>query len=184
VADQITDGEHQTPKRSAEGIKLLSARNVRDGRIDFDNVDFIPVDEYRRISRRCDPKRGDILISCSGTIGRVASVETSERFSLVRSAALVRPKPTTVTTIFLEHYLRTPALKNRMRLRANASSQANLFLNQIRELPVFLPGLALQKRFADRAEAVAQINKVHRTSLDQLVALFASLQHRAFRGEL
>src|SRR5262249_28789735 len=83
VAEQVTDGEHLTPRRQATGIRLLSARNVRDGHLDFANTDFIGPDEHARIRRRCDPRRGDVLISCSGTIGRVAPVETDEPFSLV-----------------------------------------------------------------------------------------------------
>ena len=35
VGDKVTDGEHPTPKRTTEGIKLLSARNIRDGFLDF-----------------------------------------------------------------------------------------------------------------------------------------------------
>jgi type I restriction enzyme S subunit len=66
VAEQVTDGEHLTPKRTTQGIKLLSARNIRDGYIDFVHVDYIGSDEYERIRRRCDPSRGDVLISCSG----------------------------------------------------------------------------------------------------------------------
>jgi type I restriction enzyme, S subunit len=184
VADQVTDGEHQTPTRSTEGIKLLSARNVRDGFIDFRNVDFIPLAEYERIRRRCAPRCGDILISCSGTIGRVAQVKTSEPFALVRSAALVRPKRTLLTTSFLEQYLRTPALKARMMQRANASSQANLFQGQIRELPVFLPDLALQEAFTQRATAVDALMEAQAASLAGYDRLFASLQQRAFSGEL
>jgi type I restriction enzyme, S subunit len=184
LARQVTDGEHKTPTRSTSGIKLLSARNVRDGYIDFENVDFISVAEYERISRRCDPKRGDLLISCSGTIGRVAPVITSESFSLVRSAALVRPNPERVTTVFLEHYLRTPALKRLMLQRANASSQANLFQNQIRDLPTFVPDLKAQRQFETEANSIVQLTVLQRESLNQHDALFASLQHRAFRGEL
>lgn len=184
VAEQVTDGEHLTPRRTTEGIKLLSARNIRDGYIDFENVDYIGLDEYERIKRRCDPSPGDVLISCSGTIGRVASVETNEPFSLVRSAALVRPKRSLVGSKFLEHYLRTPALKARMLRRANASSQANLFQGQIRELTVYVPPLFLQHDFAGRVAAVEKLKFAHRASLAKLDALFASLQHRAFRGEL
>jgi hypothetical protein len=114
VAEQVTDGEHLTPKRTTEGIKLLSARNIRDGYVDFGDVDYVGPEEYERIKRRCKPSPGDVLISCSGTIGRVASVETSEPFALVRSVALVRPKSSAVGSKFLEHYLRTPALKARM----------------------------------------------------------------------
>jgi type I restriction enzyme S subunit len=184
VADQVTDGEHLTPRRATAGIKLLSARNIRDGYLDFDNVDYIDSDEYERISRRCDPAVGDVLVSCSGTIGRVASVETTERFSLVRSAALIRPDRTRLDYKFLEYYLRTPTMKARMLRRANASSQANLFQGQIRELPVYLPPLRFQREFADRVASTGNVRACERESLAQLDSLFASLQHRAFQGEL
>jgi type I restriction enzyme S subunit len=184
VSEQVTDGEHLTPKRTGIGIKLLSARNVRDGYIDFDNVDYISTAEFERIKRRCNPSRGDVLISCSGTIGRVAVVDTDEPFALVRSAALIRPRDSAVRSTFLEHYLRTPALKARMLQRANASSQANLFQGQIRELPVFLPPVSHQDPFALCAAAVGRVRRSHRVSLGALDSLFMSLQHRAFRGEL
>ncbi len=151
VSEQVTDGEHLTPKRTTEGIKLLSARNIRDGYLDFQDVDHVGPEEHARIKRRCNPSFGDILISCSGTIGRVAPVETNESFSLVRSVALVRPKTSIVESKFLEHYLRTPTLKARMLRRANASSQANLFQGQIRELPVYLPPVSRQQDFARSA---------------------------------
>jgi len=184
IAEQVTDGEHQTPKRTSQGIKLLSARNVRDGHIDFGNVDYIGVKEHERIKRRCNPSRGDILISCSGTIGRVASVETDEPFSLVRSAALVRPKSTLISHKFLEHHLRTPALKAIMLRKANSSSQANLFQNKIRELPVFLPPIDLQNKFAHIAITAAKSTAMLESASSQLDMLFFSTQQRAFQGEL
>ena len=73
-ATQITDGEHLTPRRSASGYYLLSARNVHNGRLDLSDVDYVGEVEYRRIKQRCNPEVGDVLISCSGTVGRVATV--------------------------------------------------------------------------------------------------------------
>jgi type I restriction enzyme S subunit len=184
IAVQVTDGEHLTPKRSSSGVRLLSARNVRDGYLDFSDVDYVSREEHDRIRRRCNPSRGDLLISCSGTIGRVAAVETTEPLSLVRSVALIRPRQELIETKYLEHYLRTPALKGRMLRRANASSQANLFQGQIRELPVLLPPVPLQQEFARRVAAVERLKSSYQESLRKLDELFASLQHRAFRGEL
>ncbi|PTA46434.1 restriction endonuclease subunit S [Micromonospora sp. RP3T] len=184
VAEQVTDGEHQTPKRSDSGIKLLSARNVRDGCLEFGNVDYIQVDEFERIRKRCEPRRGDILISCSGTIGRVAAVDTDEPFALVRSVALVRPVKELLLSRFLEAYLQTPAMKARMLRSAKASSQANLFQGPIRALPVFLPPLELQQEFQARTSAIAEIKAAHHAGLTELDGLFESLQDRAFRGLL
>jgi type I restriction enzyme S subunit len=184
IADKITDGEHQTPQRTTHGIKLLSARNIRDGFIDVADVDYVSPEEHERIKRRCNPEPGDVLISCSGTIGRVATVTTSEPFSLVRSVALIKPKKDVIDSTFLEYHLRTPALHAKMQRSANASSQANLFQGQIRELPTTLPPLPLQREFARRVQAVEKLKTAQRASLGELDALFATLQHRAFRGEL
>ena len=73
----ITDGEHSTPKRTKEGIYLLSARNVLNHSLQLKDVDYINRDEYLRIAKRVVPKKGDILISCSGTIGRCCCVPDS-----------------------------------------------------------------------------------------------------------
>lgn len=184
VALQITDGEHQTPRRETEGIKLLSARNIRNGDLDFSSVDYVGADEYVRISRRCKPQKGDVLISCSGTIGRVAAIQTNEPFTLVRSVAMVRPDPRVLLPSFLERQLLTPALQRQMQRRANTSSQANLFQGPIRGLTIFLPPLKVQQRFADRVAAVGCLKNQQRAQLRELNALFASLEHRAFKGEL
>ena len=184
VALKITDGEHQTPARTNSGIKLLSARNVRDGYIDFEDVDFVDEAEYLRISKRCKPEVGDILISCSGSIGRVAPVETNEPLALVRSAALVKPNHETVTTKFLETWLRTPFMNNLMVRSAKSSSQANLFQAPIRALPIFVPPKSHQVEFGRRISAQQHIKSGHQSAVNELEALFAALQHRAFRGEL
>lgn len=47
-----------------------------------------------------------------------------------------------------------------------------------------VPPLPLQQTFAHRVAAVDKLKTAHRASLAELDALFASLQHRAFRGEL
>ncbi|PPF56542.1 restriction endonuclease subunit S [Rathayibacter sp. AY1C2] len=183
VAERVTDGEHKTPRRSESGVPLLSARNVRDGWIDFENVDYVDEAEFQSLSKRIHPRSGDVLISCSGSIGRVAQVGSRARFAMVRSAALVRPS-SVIDSTFLQHHLSTPTVKAIMIARANSSAQANLFQNQIKQLPVNLPPMDLQVQFRSRVEQLA----TSRATAQRLVRaddeLFASLQSRAFRGEL
>lgn len=62
--------------------------------------------------------------------------------------------------------------------------QKNLNLSMIREIQIPLPERHLQREFARRVAAVETLKAAHRASLAELDALFASLQHRAFRGEL
>lgn len=184
VASKITDGEHQTPRRVEAGIKLLSARNVQDGYLDFRNVDYIDEQEYSRIAKRCNPERDDILISCSGSIGRVAIVETDEPLGLVRSAALVKLRKDKVKPKFLEAYLRTPFMNRLMVKSSRSSSQANLFQGPIRALPIFVPPLEVQRLYIERTIVVNEVRSTQTAAFQSLDALFSSLQHQAFRGEL
>jgi type I restriction enzyme S subunit len=154
----ITDGEHQTPERTQAGIKLLSARNIQNGKLDYGKVGFVPEHEFARISRRCAPRRGDILISCSGSIGRVAAYDSDEPVALVRSVALVRPKPDKLRPLFLEFLLRTPRMQAMMQRSANASSQANLFQGPIKALQIFSPPLGKQDAFVDEIGRLRNIN--------------------------
>jgi type I restriction enzyme S subunit len=185
VALKVTDGEHLTPRRSKSGYRLLSARNVRDGFIDFDNVDYVDELEFQRIAKRCLPRKGDVLISCSGSVGRVALVESKEPFVLVRSAALVVPNTSLIDARYLSEYLRTPRMFRLMNKRANSSGQPNLFLNQIKQLPILLPSINRQREFSRRFMALrSNLLPTMTEASHRLNGLFASLQHRAFRGEL
>jgi type I restriction enzyme, S subunit len=67
---------------------------------------------------------------------------------------------------------------------APESAQKNINLAILRALDVPLPPVSLQQEFARRVTVVESIKSTQRRSLNELDALFASLQHRAFRGEL
>ena len=151
----ITDGEHSTPKRTKEGIYLLSARNVLNHYLQLEDVDYIDCDEYTRIAKRVVPKKGDILISCSGTIGRCCSVPDCLQFQMVRSVALIRFKEV-INPIFAEYMITSDYLQKQINSSKTMSSQANLFQGKIRKLKGFLPPIELQNRFAD---FVRQVDK-------------------------
>jgi type I restriction enzyme S subunit len=67
---------------------------------------------------------------------------------------------------------------------APESAQKNINLAILRDLDVPIPPLSLPHDFARRVAAVKKLKTAHRASLAEMDALFASLQHRAFRGAL
>lgn len=61
---------------------------------------------------------------------------------------------------------------------------ANINATEIQAMSIPQPPRSLQDTFALRVAAVEKLKATHRASLAELDALFAALQHRAFRGEL
>lgn len=75
-------------------------------------------------------------------------------------------------------------LQQALEAAAPESAQKNINLAILRDLDIPLPPISLQKNFAERVSSTEKLKAIHRGSLAELDALFASLQHRAFRGEL
>lgn len=188
ICSKVTDGEHATPKRATSGKYLLSARNVRDGSIALENVDFVDQTEFDRLRLRCDPSIGDVLLSCSGSVGRVALVDRDDAYVMVRSAALIRPDREKLIPKFLMYALQSPQLQQQILEASRSTAQANIFLGPIKQLTIALPSLVEQAEivsrietlfaFADRLEARLQAAQ---TAADRLTP---SLLAKAFRGEL
>jgi len=75
-------------------------------------------------------------------------------------------------------------IQRHLEYNAPKSAQRNINLAILRNLEVPLPSLELRRKFAQCVERVEQVKVSQRAHLAELDALFASLQYRAFRGEL
>ena len=125
----------------------MSARNILNHALQLDDVDYIDEEEYTRIARRVVPQAGDVLISCSGSIGRCCVVPEELRFQMVRSAALIRFDDT-IKPVFAEWLITSDELQRQISMSATQSSQANLFQGKIRKLRGYVPPMELQNQFA------------------------------------
>ena len=175
----ITDGEHATPRRTEKGIYLLSARNILNHALQLENVDYIDEDEYVRIGKRVIPKEGDVLISCSGSIGRCCVVPEDFKFQMVRSVALIRFNET-INPVFAEWLITTDEIQRQIIKSATQSSQANLFQGKIRKLHGYIPPIELQCEFADFVQQINKSKVVVQQALDEAQTLFDSLMQKYF----
>lgn len=152
ISQKIADGEHKTPRRVSEycGYYLLSARNVRDGELFLEDVDYVDEMEYKTIALRCNPQKGDILLSCSGSVGRCTVVKDNNKYVMVRSAAMV--SPLLLCSDYLMYAIRSEVVQEQIRAKTKQTAQANLFQEAIRNLVIPLPPLAEQKRIVARLE--------------------------------
>jgi type I restriction enzyme S subunit len=184
VAKKITDGTHKTPAYKNSGIEFLSAKDLKDGGIAWGTEKFISQDEHRDLVRRCNPELGDILLAKSGSLGSVAIIDRSHQFSLFESLCLIKHDRDRIDGQFLTGLLRVPSMLAHLLGKNKGVAIKHLHLIDVRNLRIPLPPLPLQREFARHVTAVEALKTSHRASLTELDALFASLQHRAFRGEL
>ena len=117
-------------------------------------------------------------------MGKVAVFRGPEGWTfnnnLIRIRFVAGIEPDVIATQFRFQRVQQ-ALENR---KAGTTSVFAIYWKSLKTLPVLRPPLPLQRRFAAMVESIVRQKTRHRAHLAELDALFASLQHRAFSGEL
>ena len=136
-------------------------------------------------------KPGDLLFSRANTtelVGAVAYVESTPPNVLLPDKLwrFVWREPAAIEPLFVWALFQTPTLRREIGQRATGTSGSmkNISQEKVFGIRTILPPIELQREFARRLSAVEKLKTAQRASLAELDALFATLQHRAFRGEL
>ncbi|MBI3372729.1 MAG: restriction endonuclease subunit S [Betaproteobacteria bacterium] len=184
VCKRVTDGTHQPPKWALDGIPFLFISNIVDGQIDFQTHKFISDQTHQELTRRCPIETGDVLYTTVGSYGNAAVVTTTRKFAFQRHIAHIKPDIARIDSFFLAAMIQSPGVRRQVDKVARGVAQKTVNLSALKDLVIFCPPLTVQHEFTRRVAAVEDLKSAHRVSLTELDALFASLQHRAFRGEL
>ena len=113
-------------------------------------MDYVDEEEYVKISERCNPQKGDVLISCSGTVGRCTSVKDDNKYVMVRSAAMVSPM--LMDCDYLMYAIQSDCVQKQIKERTKQAVQANLFQDAIINLVIPIPPVQEQHRIVAKIE--------------------------------
>lgn len=147
ISDKITDGTHDTPKKIEKGVPYLTAIHVKNGFIDFKNCYYVDKEVHRRIFKRCNPEKGDLLmVNIGAGTATCALVNINYEFSL-KNVALIKPNGKMVHSQFLYAFQSYYRDKLFHRL-TSGGAQPFLSLKSIKKLRLPLPPLPEQKKIA------------------------------------
>jgi len=181
--DSLNYGVIQPGDDVDEGIPLVRVGDLVSGRVRLSSLKKI-APEIESAYKRSRLKGDEILVSCVGSIGIVALVDSAMRgFNIARAVARI-PLAGSVDRLFVAEYLKSAYVQNYFTSELRTVSQPTLNIKQICETKVVLPPLGLQQEFARRLGTLERLKLIHCKALARLDELFTSLQHRAFRGEL
>ena len=184
VVHAAKDGPHVSPTYAESGVPFLSTRHIKPGEVVWEDLKYIDQDEANRQWKKCKPEFGDILYTKGGTTGIAARVTTSEPFAVWVHVALLKPMVKKVHPIWIEAMLNSAYCYTQSQRYTHGIANRDLGLKRMVNIQMYLPLLAEQHRFAAIGESVEHQKASQRAHLDELDTLFASLQSRAFRGEL
>ncbi len=184
IVHAVKDGPHVSPTYAESGVPFLSTRHIKPGEVVWEDLKYIDQDEANRQWKKCKPEFGDILYTKGGTTGIAARVTTSEPFAVWVHVALLKPIVNKVHPIWIEAMLNSAYCYTQSQRYTHGIANRDLGLKRMVKIQMYLPPLAEQRCFAAIVESIEQQKVSQRVHFAELDTLFASLQQRAFRGEL
>ena len=170
-----------------EGIKLVNVGNIVDGKLITENtIRFLNPDEVEKRYKHFLLDAGDFVVASSGvTWGKIAEVSESH-LPLCLNTSMIRFRPLGrgIEKHFIRAFVESPAFRRQIERLITGSAQPNFGPAHLKQVLIPLPPISLQRDFAQQLDVTDRLKASHRASLARLDDLFASLQHRAFRGEL
>ena len=135
----LKDGSHGTHKNTSEGVYLLSAKNIKNGRINIMPDDrIISWDDYNVIHKNYELQIGDILLTIVGSIGETAIYNLKMKITFQRSVAFLRPN-SKLKNGFLYTLINTDRFQNQLQTKQVVSAQPGIYLGDLASINITYP---------------------------------------------
>ena len=165
------DGAHTKVNRVEVGVPYLTSKNIKNGYVELENVDFISYEDYEKlfgISQKSvrHLQEGDVLIGIIGTFGNCYLYKSTDRFGISSSIGIARPNKELLDSKYLYYYLSSNRFEKYTEMYKGGSVQGYTNLPTLRKIPIYLPPLEKQEKIAnilssldDKIELNNEMNK-------------------------
>lgn len=147
----ITDGDHQAPPKSDDGVPFLVIGNVNSGEIKFNGERWVPQSYFDSLDWARKPLQGDILYTVTGSYGIPVKVTTNMAFCVQRHIGIIKTSSVSFRP-YIERYLRSVIAFSYATAIATGIAQKTVPLQGLRKMPISIPPIAEQYRIVAKVD--------------------------------
>ena len=189
ISDELRDGPFGSNLKSSHyvesGVRVIRLQNIGVGEMLNDDLAYISEEHFASLPHNhCRP--GDVIVGTMGDPNLRACIvpPTLARALNKADCILMRVDMTEADPIYACWLLNNPRMVSMALRLVRGQTRGRIGLGRLKELQIHLPPMELQLRFAAIVRSVEAQKASQRAHLAELDTLFASLQSRAFRGDL
>lgn len=186
---RFIDYRGRTPVKTASGIRLITAKNVKMGYLQESPMEFIAAESYESWMTRGIPKKGDVLFTTEAPLANVAQLDTDEKVAFAQRIIVMQPNAERLDCTFLKYLLLAQPVQNRIRAKGTGATVKGIKASLLKTIDISFPNsLAEQESIAATLDTLAEETQRLATLYEQKLAALESLKHsllhQAFTGKL
>ncbi|MCC2191249.1 restriction endonuclease subunit S [Fusicatenibacter faecihominis] len=179
----IVDCPHSTPSYTKEdtGFRCIRTSIVKKNRILWDEIEYIPEDEYVKRIQRKKPDVGDIVYTREGAIlGIAAIIDRNCNVALGQRSMLLSPNIDKCASEFLCVAMNSDSFLDNALKGVSGSASPHINVGDIKAFRMIMPPIELQNQFSDFTQAIDKSKVAVQKALDKAQLLFDSLMQQYF----
>lgn len=146
---KFVDYRGKTPTKTTDGVRLITASNVRQGYVDHKRIEFISSEEYIDRQNRGISKKGDILFTTEAPLGNVALADLDVYSAGQRVITL---QTDSENKKLLMYFMLSPYFQKALKNNATGTTAQGIKAARLKKLMLPVPPVEEQARIASKVE--------------------------------
>ena len=182
----IVDYRGKTPEKVDTGVFLVTAKNIKNGKIDYEiSTEYVKVEDYEEIMHRGIPQIGDVLFTTEAPLGQVANVD---RTDIALAQRIIKFSTNEhLDSYYLKYWIMSIGFQNFLMALSTGSTALGIKASKLFMLPITLPSIKEQQQivtYLDNKCVSTEAAIMKKSSLiDSLIAYKRSLIYEIVTGK-
>ena len=143
---KFIDYRGRTPEKTPDGMRLITAKNVKMGFLQLEPREFVDPNIYERWMTRGIPKKDDVLFTTEAPLGNVAQLDTSEMVIFAQRVIILQPDRDVLNPTFLKYILLSRNLQLALQENATGATAKGIKASLLKKIQIPIPSLPEQQR--------------------------------------
>ena len=170
ILDTLIDYRGKTPNKVDCGIPLITAKIVKNGRIETP-TEFLPIEDYNVWMVRGFPQSGDVVLTTEAPLGEVAQLKEG-KIALAQRIVCLRGKNGALDNTYLKYFLMSNIGQSRLKARETGTTVTGIKQSELKEILIDYPNYETQQQIASILSSLDNKIELNRRINDNLISTY------------
>jgi type I restriction enzyme, S subunit len=186
---KLIDYRGRTPVKTESGVRLITAKNVKNGYLQIEPQEFIAENNYESWMSRGIPNIGDIIFTTEAPLANVAQIDTPDKLAFAQRIIVMQPEPAKLNQTFLKYMLLSNPIRNKILDNGTGATVLGIKSSLLKKIEIYFPkSITDQQTIVQKLDILSaetkKLESIYQKKILDLEELKKSTLQKAFNGEL